>query len=280
MLSYRHGFHAGNFADVFKHAMLCLMVKSLLKKDKPFVYLDTHAGAGLYDLEGPLARKNREHVDGIARIWTAAEAPSALEPYLEAVRAYNPGGRLQTYPGSPGLVRHFLRPDDRMELSELHSSDGPRLRDALPPHRRLHIHQADGYQSLRALLPPKERRGLILCDPAYELKTERKKVVAAITDAWQRWPTGIYAIWHPIVDRAQADWFQREFKRSGIKSIWTADLRIYGEDRSDRLNGSGMLIINPPWQLDAQMETLGPWLAETLAQEGNGSYQQAWLVGE
>lgn len=280
MLSYRHGYHAGNFADVFKHSILCLVVQSLQKKDKPFVYLDTHAGAGIYELNSALARKNREHTDGIIRIWRTTDRPEALTPYLNAISSLNQSERLGTYPGSPKLAQLLLRPNDRMELCELHSSEVPNLKAAFKGDRRVHVHQMDGYQALKAFLPPAERRGVVLCDPAYELKDERKRVISGITDAWQRWPTGLYIIWYPILERPEADWFHRQFKRSGIKKIWASELRVFGEDRPDRLNGTGMIVINPPWQLDAQMNSLGPWLAKMMAQEGEGHYRQSWLVAE
>ena len=280
MLSYRHGFHAGNFADVFKHAVVSLLLQALLKKDKPFVYLDTHSGSGQYYLKSGLARKNREHEGGIGRLWQARDVPAPLGPYLAAVRSFNRDDKLNYYPGSPRLAQHFLRPCDRMELCELHSSEVPELKSLFQGDRRVHVHHMDGYQGLKALLPPKERRGLVLCDPAYELKDERRTLLAAITDAWRRWPTGVYAIWYPILDGPQTEWLQRQFRRSGIQKILACDLRIYSEDFPDRLNGSGMIIINPPWQTDTQMETLGPWLQSLLSHQGEGSYRQEWLATE
>jgi 23S rRNA (adenine2030-N6)-methyltransferase len=281
MLSYRHGYHAGNFADVFKHVVLCQIVQSLLKKEKPFVYLDTHAGAGLYKLTAGFSRRNREHESGIDRVWKADRASERLTPYVEAVRAVNPGDKLIWYPGSPHLVKHWLRKSDRMELCELHGSEVPELKSLFRGCRQIHVHHMDGYQGLKAFLPPPERRGLVFCDPPYELPDERKKLLAAVTEAWQRWPTGLYAIWYPLMGRPETDWFHRQFKRSGIKKILMCEMRVFGEDLPDRLNGSGMVLINPPWPLDEHMAELGPELARLLAHaEGEGRYRQNWLVPE
>lgn len=280
MLSYRHGFHAGNFADVFKHAVLCLLGQALIKKDKPLFCLDTHAGAGRYDLNSAMAAKNREHAGGIGRLWNAEAPPAELSAYLDGVRRLNHGSRPRFYPGSPELLRQFLRERDRLVLCELHGSDASQLKQEFRGDRRVRIEQGDGYQTMKALLPPKERRGLVLCDPAYELKEERTRLVDSITAAWQRWPTGHYAIWYPILARPEVDWFHRQFVRSGIKKIFVAELRIFDEDSPKRLNGSGMLLINPPWQLDTQLESLGPWLWNVLSTDRGGAYRQSWLVPE
>ncbi len=280
MLSYRHGFHAGNFADVFKHIILSLLVRAQLRKDKPFFYLDTHAGAGCYELGSAMAQKNREFAGGIARLWKLAEVPDAVRVYLEAVQAVNATPELHSYPGSPRITRHFLRPKDRMILCELHSKEAEHLQSEFHGDRQVATHNIDGYQGLRAFLPPVEKRGLILIDPAFELKDERARLLEAIIQAHKRFATGVYAIWYPIQDRQAVDWFHRQLVRSGIRNILAAELRIFDEDLPLRLNGTGMAIINPPWRLDEELKTLGPWLWSVLSPEVQGGVRLDWWVAE
>ncbi len=280
MLSYRHAFHAGNFADVFKHLILSLLVQAQLRKDKPFCYLDTHAGAGRYDLSSAMAKKNREYAGGITRLWDIADAPEAVRVYLDAVRSLNESAELTAYPGSPRIVRHFLRPKDRMILCELHSREVQHLKEEFPRDRQVTVHPMDGYQALKALLPPSERRGLVLIDPAFELKDERSRLMEAFAAAYKRWPTGIYAIWYPVQDKPTVDWFHRQLVRTGIAKILAAELRIFDEDIPLRMNGTGMIVVNPPWHLDEQLETLGPWLWKVLSPENQGGFKLHWLAAE
>ncbi len=280
MLSYRHAFHAGNFADVFKHLILVLLVRAQLRKDKPFCYLDTHAGAGRYDLSSMMAKKNREHIGGIARLWDIADAPEAVRIYLDAVRAMNESAELRMYPGSPRLVRHFLRPKDRMILCELHSKEVQYLKEEFAGDRRVAVHSMDGYQALKACLPPLERRGLVLIDPAFELKNERMRLLEAFAAAHKRWPTGVYALWYPIQDKPAVDWFHRQLIRTGIPKILAAELRIFDEDLPLRMNGTGMIVVNPPWHLDEELEKLGPWLWKVLSPENRGGFTLNWLAPE
>jgi len=280
MLSYRHAFHAGNFADVFKHLVLTLLVKAQLHKEKPFCYLDTHAGAGRYDLSSGMARKNREYEGGIGRLWGCRDMPEEVGVYLTAVHALNDPDRLRFYPGSPCIVRHFLRTGDRMILCELHTTDVAWLRDEFAGDKQVGVHHMDGYQGMKAFLPPPERRGLVLCDPAFELKDERARLLEALAAAWRRWPTGVYAVWYPILDRLTVDWFHRRLKRSGISKMLYTELRIFDEDLPLRLNGSGMIVINPPWRFDEQMARLGSWLWNALSAEGQGGFRMEWLVPE
>lgn len=280
MLSYRHGFHAGNFADVFKHVILSLLARAQLRKDKPFFYLDTHAGAGCYELGSAMAQKNREFASGIARLWKLDEVPDAVRVYLEAVRAVNATPELQSYPGSPRIVRHFLRPKDRMVLCELHGKEAEHLHSEFHGDRQVATHNIDGYHSLKAFLPPLEKRGLVLIDPAFELKDERARLLEGMLEAHRRFATGVYAIWYPIQDRAAVDWLHRQLARSGIRNILAAELRIFGEDAPLRLNGSGIVVINPPWRLDEELKTLGPWLWNALSPEGQGGFKLDWLAPE
>ena len=280
MLSYRHGFHAGNFADVFKHIVLSLLVRAQLRKDKPFFYLDTHAGAGRYELGSTMAQKNREFAGGIARLWGLAEAPEAARAYLDAVRALNAAPELRVYPGSPRIARHFLRAQDRMVLCELHGKEAEHLQAEFAGDRQVATRAGDGYQGLKAFLPPLEKRGLVLIDPPFELKDERARLLEAVAQAHKRFATGVYAIWYPIQDRAAVDWLRRQLVRTGIRNILAAELRIFDEDAPLRLNGSGMVVINPPWRLDEELETLGPWLWQALSPEGQGGFKLDWLVPE
>lgn len=280
MLSYRHGFHAGNHADVFKHLVLTLLVRSLLRKEKPFFYLDTHAAAGRYDLGSAMARKNREYETGIGPLWKIKGAPEAVRDYLETVSALNPDGKLRFYPGSPRVVRHYLRPGDRMALSELHPNEVKVLGEEFAGDKQVKIHHTDGYQALKALLPPPERRGLVLIDPAFELKDERRRLLDALKEGYRRWATGIFAVWYPVQDRAMADDFLRRLQRTGIRKVLVAEFSILDPDDSLRLNGSGMVIINPPWKLEEELRSQLPWLWETLAVDGQGTWRVEWLVEE
>jgi 23S rRNA (adenine2030-N6)-methyltransferase len=279
MLSYRHAFHAGIHADVFKHLVLTLLVRALLHKDKPFFYLDTHAGAGRYDLASEMARKNREYETGIARLWHESDPPEAVRDYLAAVRITNPGRELRRYPGSPRIVRPFLRPHDRMVLCELHPNEAKVLAAEFAGDRQTRVEHLDGYQALKALLPPPERRGLVHIDPSFELKDERRRLLDAIKEAYRRWATGIFALWYPIQDRATANDFLRRFQRLGIPKTLVAEFTVLPEEPF-RLNGSGMIVINPPWRLDEQLQGVLPWLWEKLAVEGQGGWRVEWLAGE
>jgi len=280
MLSYRHGFHAGNHADVFKHLVLTLLIRSLLNKTKPFFYLDTHSGAGRYDLGSAMARKNREYETGIGPLWKLKDVPEAVRDYLEAVRALNSDDKLRVYPGSPRIVRHVLRPGDRMALAELHPNEVKVLSEEFAGDKQVKIYHLDGHQALKALLPPPERRGLVLIDPAFELKDERRRLLDALKEGYRRWATGIYAVWYPIQDRATADDFLRRLQRTGIRKVLVAEFSILDPDETLRLNGSGMVIINPPWKLEEELRSLLLWLWEKLAVDGQGTWRVEWLVGE
>lgn len=279
MLSYRHAFHAGLHADVFKHLVLTLLVRALLAKEKPFFYLDTHAGPGRYHLGSDMALKNREFESGIARLWNLDGAPDAVRQYLAAVRVTNPGRELRWYPGSPRIVRPFLRARDRMTLCELHPTESRLLAHEFAGDRQVRVEAVDGYQGLRACLPPLERRGLVHIDPAYELKDERRRLLAAVKDGYQRWATGMFAVWYPIQDRATVTDFLRRFGRLKIPKVLVAELSVLAE-QPFRLNGSGMLIINPPWHLEEELQAVLPWLWQTLAVDGQGGYRVEWLAGE
>jgi 23S rRNA (adenine2030-N6)-methyltransferase len=227
-----------------------------------------------------MARKNREYETGIARIWGMEDMPEAVRTFLNVVQTVNPDHELRWYPGSPRIVRHFLRPKDRMRLCELHPSEVETLTAEFAGDRQVKVEHLDGYVGLKALLPPPERRGLVHIDPAFELQDERHRLLEALKEGYRRWPTGIFAIWYPLQDRYVADDFLRRLKHSGIQKILMAELTILNPLDSLRLFGSGMVIINPPWHLDGQLQSLLPWLWKKLAVEGQGGYKVEWLVGE
>ena len=283
MLSYRHAFHAGNFADVHKHIVLSLLVESLLQKDAPFCYLDSHAATGRYDLHSTEAQKNAEYRRGVLRLWRQDNIPDAIRPYLSAVQALNSPENTDVpryYPGSPRIVRHFLRPQDRMILSELHPADFQRLQQEFAADRQVAVHHLDGYQGLKAFLPPQERRGLVLIDPAFERRDETSLMISALQTAYKRWTRGVYALWFPITNRSALDEFYQKLKKAGIRKILSCELCVRPPLTARHLNGSLMVIINPPWHTDNKLGAIQPWLATILADNGQASHSVDWLVGE
>lgn len=279
MLSYQHIYHAGNFADVQKHALLCQLLAALAHKEKPFFVLDAFAGRGGYDLSSAEAQKLGEFRHGIARIWGAADAPELLRGYLDAVTQYNGGdAQLHRYPGSPWLIRHLLRPQDRMACCELHPAEFEGLRHTIRSERRVQLYKQDAMTGIRAQLPPKERRGLLLIDPSYENKGEYEAVADAVIAASRHWREGIYAIWYPILAAGGHEKLRNRLKRSGIRKILDCSVTI--DSAGEGMFGTGMIVINPPWHLDTQMKQLQPWLWQQLSRNGGGSHAVRWLVPE
>jgi 23S rRNA (adenine2030-N6)-methyltransferase len=279
-MNYRHIYHAGNFADVFKHALLAQLLKALQRKDAPFCYLDTHAGIGRYDLHHEAAQKTGEYRTGISRLWNVTGLPADFDDYLAAVRALNRGDHLRFYPGSPRIARHLLRPQDRMVLLEMHPEEAAMLRAEFHGDAQVAVHEQDGYAGLKGFLPPKEKRGLVLIDPPYEQKDDFDRIIAGLKVAHERWSGGTYAIWYPIKDRPTIDRFHRRLLATGIRKILLAELAIYPLDSAFRLNGSGMIVVNPPWQF---METVRPLLTdmqERLRLDAPGSRRLEMLVEE
>ncbi len=281
MLSYRHGFHAGNFADVFKHVALVLLLENLKRKDKGFAYLDTHAGAGRYDLRGEMARKTGEAATGILKLWNAPDPPPTVAEYLNCVKALNAGnGMPRWYPGSPLIARARLRPQDRMLLAELHPADAPLLDLEFRGDKQVQVHREDGYQMIKAKLPPHERRGMVLIDPAYELRDEPARIVRGVQDACQRWATGIYAIWYPIMPKVPARKLHEALAASGIRRILVTEFCLFPRDNPLGMNGSGMIVINPPWHFDTEIAALMSWLLQQLDPADQGESIVRWLVPE
>ncbi len=259
-MNYRHAYHAGSFADVVKHAALALIIAHLKTKPAPFVVIDTHAGRGRYDLDAPDALKTGEAARGILALLALARPPAALSPYLAAVRRQNPGGgKIRVYPGSPKIARALLRPRDRLVCVELHPQESLALARAFAGDRQVEVREADGWQVLRALLPPPERRGVVLIDPSFEAKDEFARLVRALGDAYRRWATGIYLLWYPIKEGAPVADFLDRLAASGIRRILVASRDLGAAGTGSRLRGAGLVIVNPPWHLG---ETLGSLLAE------------------
>jgi 23S rRNA (adenine2030-N6)-methyltransferase len=281
MLSYQHQYHAGNFADVHKHLCLRLLFESLLRKDKPFCYVDCHAGSAGYDLDSPEARRTGEFLDGIGRLWPpgAGRPPAALATYLASVAAVNPDGELRYYPGSPALAGSWLRPQDKALLIELHPQAQAALKAYFRGDRRVSVHPRDCYEGLPALLPPDIKRGVVLLDPSYEVKDEYLDIAGLALAAHRRWSNGIYALWYPLLPAGRHLQLLATLAGSDLPEILVTELTVTAAGSDRGMYGSGLAIINPPWQLDAQLVSLLPWLAETLA-PGSGHWQLSWLTGD
>lgn len=280
MLSYRHGFHAGNFADVVKHTLLVAVLDYLGRKDKPLVYIDTHAGAGSYDLGSEFAQKKREYESGIGRLWDVADAPAAVARYLDCIRTTNGGGDLAHYPGSPALARQLLKPADRLVLFERHGNEAEALRNWTADDRRLTVREEDGFEGCIGLLPPPTRRALLLIDPAYEIKSDYVQVVKTLAAAHRRFATGVYMLWYPVVERSRVERMLEALVATGIRRIERFELRIAPDRDGFGMTASGVVVINPPFVLGEQMDAALPWLADRLGEPGEGSFRSETLVGE
>jgi 23S rRNA (adenine2030-N6)-methyltransferase len=282
-MNYRHAFHAGNFADVCKHVVLIALLEHLKRKDKPFLYLDTHAGAGRYDLSRSASQRSGEYRDGIARL-LERRAPFASEEiaaYIDIVRRSAGPDRspITAYPGSPLIALALRRRDDRIVLIEAQSTTVASLREHVGRQPRVAIVEGDGYRELLAYVPPIERRGLVLIDPPYESDTEFARVLEALRAAHGRWPSGAYAIWYPLTSRAGAEAFRRSLADSGIRRILDIGFSVRPLDSPLGMPGCGIAIVNPPWQLDERLRQVLPELHDALA-PGEGGTDVRWLVPE
>ncbi|OBY54258.1 23S rRNA (adenine(2030)-N(6))-methyltransferase RlmJ [Aggregatibacter aphrophilus] len=281
MLSYRHSFHAGNHADVLKHIVLMLIIESLQQKEKGFYYLDTHAGAGLYRLFSQEAEKTAEYAEGIGRLWQRDDLPTEVDCYVKLIRKLNYGGKeLRYYAGSPLLAANLLRPQDRALMMELHPSDFPLLRNNFKAFDNVTVKIGDGFQQVKATLPPKERRGLVLIDPPYELKEDYDLVVKAIEEGYKRFATGVYAIWYPVVLRQQTKRMIKGLEATGIRKILQIELAVRPDSDQRGMTASGMIVINPPWTLEKQMKSILPYLSTVLAPQGTDSWSVNWITPE
>lgn len=269
-MNYRHAFHAGNHADVLKHAVLLYCLDALKRKETPFAVLDTHAGRGLYDLGGPEAARSPEWRDGIARLWNWPEPPPLIARYLEAVRAFNADGSLRNYPGSPALVTTNLRDQDVLMACELHPEDAGALRRALPRKANMQVHERDGWEALSALLPPAQKRGLVLIDPPYEATDELQISVEALRTTLRRFAHGVYLWWRPLKSSAELNAADAEVQSFADRNTLRADLWVATPQREGKLVGSSVFLINPPFGLSNALKEALPFLADALTKGQSG----------
>jgi len=288
-MNYRHHYHAGNYADVFKHVLLLLLVRAMQRKEKGFLYLDTHAGRGGYDLAVPsILHEGRtrepEHPAGIGRLWGVPDLPAALNDYLALVRRFNDrrgetGPDLKYYPGSPWIAKLLLRPQDRIVLCELRPDDAEALDFDFAREAGVKVLTMDGYTGLKAQLPPPEKRALVLIDPPFESKAEFADIQRGLTDALRRLPGAVCAVWYPITERARTDDFLRALPELGVPTLF-AELAIAGDNSLLKMKGCGLLILNPPWQIDREIRAVLPVLVERLRVEAGAGAVCDWLVPE
>jgi len=289
-MNYRHLYHAGNYADVFKHVLLLQLVRAMQRKGKGFLYLDTHAGRGGYDLSAttilPDGRERPpEWTEGIGRLWAEENSPALLKDYLAAVRACNarqgsPDGALNYYPGSPWIAQGQLRMQDRAALCELREDDAEALTQDFSNQPNVSVHPMDGYTALRAMLPPREKRALVLIDPPFESATEFADILGGLREALRRFPTGVYAVWYPVTERARSDWFQQDALALGLPPTLVVELQIAGDAADIRMKGCGLMVLNPPWQIEAEIRAVLPLLVECLRMDADGAARVRWLVPE
>lgn len=282
-MQYRHIHHAGNFADVLKHAALARIVSHLQNSDDAIRVVDTHAGAGLYDLSSEEAQKTGEWHGGIERLLSASlpeEADRLLEPYLSVVRALNPDNSLSRYPGSPKLVREMFRKQDRLSAIELHPQDIEALRDLFDGDYQTRVTALDGWLALGAHLPPKERRGVVLVDPPYETEGEYDRLVDGLARAYGRWQSGLYCLWYPIRAGAPIAEFHKKLKVLGIPRILCAELHVCDAAETAGLSGSGIIFVNAPAKLEEELTVLLPTLEKCLAQTARSDCSVFWIARE
>lgn len=286
-MNYRHAYHAGNFADVVKHLILTRILEYLKRKDQAFRVMDTHAGTGRYDLSGTEAGKTVEWKSGIAKLLDAVDegrvptdAAQLLEPYLDAVRAQNSNGKLRYYPGSPLLTRHLLRKQDRLSALELHPKDAETLSQLFAGDYQVRVTHLDGWLAMGAHLPPKEKRGLVLVDPPFEIEGEFERLVDGLEKAHRRFSGGTFALWYPIKDRAEVQNFHRALHESGIPKIVAIDVAIRAQSSEPRLDGTGMIVVNPPYTLESEMKLLLPCITSLLGEDKGAGFSIKWLRGE
>jgi 23S rRNA (adenine2030-N6)-methyltransferase len=282
-MNYRHAYHAGNFADVMKHAVLCRVLTHLRDKPAAFRVIDTHAGAGVYDLGSVEAGKTLEWRDGIGRLIEARLDPpvrALLAPYLDAVAAFNPAGPLTVYPGSPALVQSLLRPQDRLIACELEPQAAAVLSGRLRGDARAKAIAIDGWTALAAYVPPKERRGLVLVDPPFEKPDELSRLTQGLAAAHRKWPTGCYLLWYPIKEAAEVTAFVRKLARLGIAKMLRLELIPATSTTDTGLRGSGLIVVNPPWRLHDELTVLMPTLGRVLCRGATCPMTLEWLTGE
>ncbi|WP_040259613.1 23S rRNA (adenine(2030)-N(6))-methyltransferase RlmJ [Pseudomonas massiliensis] len=278
-MNYRHAFHAGNHADVFKHLVLSRLIALMSRKEQPFAYLDTHAGVGLYDLHGDQASRTGEYLEGVSRLWGAQEVPELAADYLRILRKLNPDGTLRYYPGSPELARRLARQQDSLQFNEKHPDDGLALKENMKRDPRVAVHRGEGWHVPRALLPTPEKRAIILVDPPFEQPDELQRCAKAMKEAIARMRQAVVVLWYPIKDERAMRRFYQELTSTGAPKLLKAELFVHPADTDTRLNGSGLAISNPPWGLEEELHGLLPWLAQLLGQS-QGSWRMDWPIPE
>lgn len=264
MLSYRHAFHAGNFADVLKHSVLTLVLEYMTRKEKGYYYIDSHSGAGMYSLADEYAQKTGEFKNGIAKIINQQDIPEALSDYIDLIQSLNIENELNYYPGSPAIAKYFDRRQDSAHLFELHPTDNQLLTEYCQRWNKSHVNQSDGYQGVLSLLPPPSRRGVVLIDPPYELKEDYPKAVDTIIKAYKRFATGTYILWYPVVKRELVEKMQTQFTKSDIKNLLQVEYCQLNDTDEYGMTGTGLFIVNPPWQLQNQLNEILPYLKEKI----------------
>lgn len=273
MLAYRHAFHAGNHADVLKHLVLMLVLRYMNQKDKPYRFVDTHAGAGGYSLEGRYAQKKGEFEQGVARLWDRDDLPQSLTDYVALVRQFNAGGKLAQYPGSPAIAQMTLRTQDQMRLFELHPTDHRILAAYLGEQPGVEVRMADGFDNLKSTLPPTSRRGVVLIDPSYEGHHDYGRVIATLRDALTRFAEGVYLVWYPQVSKVEAAQLPKRLEAVAPKGWLHARLSVQVPDvQGFGLAGSGMFVINPPYTLHDELAEVLPTLVDVLGQYDGANY--------
>ncbi len=290
-MNYRHAYHAGNFADVFKHIVLTRVLLYMQRKEAALRVIDTHAGIGRYDLGGVEAGKTLEWRGGIEQVTDARDKgqipPAVLEliaPYLDVIEAENSdrktGSNLRYYPGSPLLTRHLMRPQDRLSALELHPQDAKTLAALFEGDYQTRVTELNGWLALGAHLPPKEKRGLVLVDPPFEIAGEFDRLVEGLVKAHRRFATGTYALWYPVKDRREVNRFIANLKETGLPKILRLELSVRTPSQEPRFDGTGMIVVNPPYLLTQEMTVISPWLATLFGENQQGSYRIDWLTGE
>jgi 23S rRNA (adenine2030-N6)-methyltransferase len=274
MLSYRHAFHAGNHADVLKHFIEVQLLRYMAQKDKPFWFIDTHAGAGCYSLDSGYATQNAEFERGITVLWERDDLPAPLAEYVALVKRINPDGQLKLYPGSPLVALELLREQDRMRLFELHPTDSEILQQNFARHgTQVLMQTADGFGALKAMLPPPTRRALVLIDPPYEEKQDYQRVLSALREGLKRFAGGVYAVWYPQLQRAEARQLPEQLKQLPVKSWLHVALSVQAPSEDGYgMHGSGMFILNPPWLLHGVLQQTMPYLVKHLGQDEHASF--------
>jgi 23S rRNA (adenine2030-N6)-methyltransferase len=288
-MNYLHHYHAGNFADVWKHALLVQIIRGLQRKEKGFLFLDTHAGRGSYDLstalQGDSLERRPEFPDGIGRLWKAQNLLPALSDYMETVKRFdrsrgNADETPKFYPGSPRLAQLYLREQDRLAACELHPTEFAALEDEFFREKGVSMHNLDGYTAVRAMLPPLEKRALVLIDPPFEQQDEFARVLSALTEAQRRLPAATVVVWYPLTQRARADEFLQEVRIARRAPAFSAEIWIAGENSNLKMRGCGLLVVNPPWQIDRELVPTMQALLPILAQDNDAGVDLRWLVEE